>query len=85
MIDKHNDIDGYVSELTDLVNHRIARVNNMCEAIDRVMSERNRETNMIYEKIHKTRVMDNDTLHRIDDRLNEIMTRSRKIIRLILV
>ena len=40
---------------------------------------------MIYEKIHKTRVVDNDTLHRIDDRLNEIMTRSRKIIRLILV
>ena len=43
MIDKHNDIDGYVSELTDLINHRIALVNNMCEAIDRVMSERNRE------------------------------------------
>ena len=29
-IDKHKDIDGYVSELTDLINHRIGLVNGMC-------------------------------------------------------
>ena len=49
------------------------------------MSETYNETDMIDEKIHNTRVMDNDTLHWIDDSLNEIMTRSRKKIRLILV
>ena len=45
-------------------------VNNMCEAIDRVMSEINNKTNMIDEKIPETRVMCNDTLHWIDDKLN---------------
>ena len=45
-------------------------VNNMCEAIDRVMSEINNKTNMIDEKIYETRVMYNDTLHWIDDKLN---------------
>ena len=75
MIDKHKDIDGYVSELTNLINHKIELVNYMYEAIDRVISEINNETNMIDEKIYKVCEMDNDTLHWIDDRLNEIMTR----------
>ena len=70
MIDKHKDIYGYVSELADLINHKIEVVNNMCEAIDRVMSEINNKTNMIDEKIHETRVMYNDTLHWTDDKLN---------------
>ena len=78
MIDKHKDIDGYVSELTDLINQKIQLVNDIYEAIDRVMSERNNKTNMIDEKIHKVCEMDNDTLNWIDDRLNEIMTRPRK-------
>ena len=75
MIDKHKDIDGYVCELTNLINHKIELVNYMYEAIDRVISEINNETNMIDEKIYKVCEMDNDTLHWIDDRLNEIMTR----------
>ena len=85
LIDKHKDIERYVSKFTDLINHRIELVNDMCETIDHVMSEINNETNMIDEKIHKVCEMDNDTLHWIDDKLNEIMTRSRKKIRLILV
>ena len=85
MIDKHKDINGYVSELTDVINHKIKLMNENCSAIDRAMSEIYNETDMIDEKIHKTRVTDNDTLHWIDDSLNEIMTRSRKKIRLILV
>ena len=85
MIDKHKGIEGYVSELIDLPNHRIELVNSMSEAIDHVMSEINNETNMIDEKIYKVCEMDNDTLHWIDGRLNVIMTRSRKKIRLILV
>ena len=47
-------------------------------AIDHVMSERQNKRNMIDEKIHKVSEMDNDTLHLIDDKLNEIITQSRK-------
>ena len=85
MIDKHKDINGYVSELTDVINHKIKLMNENCSAIDRAMSEIYNETDMIDEKIHKACVIDNDTLNWIDDSLNEIMTRSRKKIRLILV
>ena len=77
-IDKHKDIDGYVSELKDLINHKIERVNKMCEELDQVMSEIKNETDKIDEKIHKVSEMDNDTLHWIDDKLNNIMTRSRR-------
>ena len=77
-IDKHKDIDGYVSKLTDVINNKIELVNRMCESIDHVMSEIKNETNMIDEKIHKVSEMDNDTLHLINDKLNEIITQSRK-------
>ena len=53
MIDKHKDIDGYVSKLTDVINNKIELVNRMCESIDHVMSEIKNETNMIDKKIHK--------------------------------
>ena len=77
-IDKHKDIDGYVSKLTDVINNKIELVNRMCESIDHVISEIKNETNMIDEKIHKVSEMDNDTLHLKDDKLNEIITQSRK-------
>ena len=38
-IDKHQDIDGYVNKLTDVINNKIELVNRMCESIDHVMSE----------------------------------------------
>ena len=38
-IDKHKDIDGYVSKLTDVINNKIELVNRICESIDHVMSE----------------------------------------------
>ena len=72
-IDKHKDIDGYVSKLTDVINNEIELVNRMCESIDHVMSEIKNETNMIDEKIHKVSEMDNDTLHLINDKLKEII------------
>ena len=75
MIDKHKDIDGYVSKLTDVINNKIELVNRMCESIDHVMSEIKNETNMIDEKIHKVSEMDNDTLHLINDKLKEIIWR----------
>ena len=57
----------------------------MGEILDQVMSEIKNETNMIDEKIYKLSEMDNDTLHWIDDRLNNIMTRSRKKLRWLVV
>ena len=47
-------------------------------AIDHVMSEKKNERNMIDEKKHKVSEMDNDTLHLIGNKLNEIVTQSRK-------
>ena len=82
MIDKYKDTDGYVSEL---INFKIGCVTRMCNKIDYIMNMMNNETNVIDKKIYKTCKMDNDTLHWIDDKLNEIMTRSRKKTRLILV
>ena len=84
-VDKHKDIDGYESELKDLINNRIGLVNGMGEILDQVVSEIKNETNMIDEKIYKLSEMDNDTLHWIDDRLNNIMTRSRKKLRWLVV
>ena len=85
MIDKHKDIDGYVSKLTDVINNKIELVNRMCESIDHVISEIKNETNMIDEKIHKVSEMDNDTLHLIDDKLNTIITPSIKKLRKVVV
>ena len=77
-INKHKDIDGYASKLTDVINNKIELVNRVGGALDHVMSEIKNETNMIDEKIHKVSEMDNDTLHLIDDKINEIITQSRK-------
>ena len=77
-IDKHKDIDGYVSKLTDVINNKIELVNRMCESIENVMSEIKNETNMIDEKIHKVSEMDNDTQHLINDKLKKIMKQSRE-------
>ena len=76
--DKHKDIDGYISKLTDVTNNKIELVNRMDGAIDHVMSEIMNKTNKIDEKIHKVSEMDNDTIHLIDDKLNKIITQSRK-------
>ena len=84
-IDKYKDIDGYVSKLTDVINNKIESVNRMCEVIDHVMSEIKNETNMIDEKIHKVREMDNDTLHLISDKLKEIINQLRKNLRKIVI
>ena len=84
-IDKHKDIDGYVSKLTNVINNKMELVNRMCESIDHVMSEMKNETNIIDEKIHKVSEMDNDTQYLTNDKLKEIMKQSRKDIEKIVV
>ena len=68
-IDKHKDIDGYESKLTDVINNKVELVNRMCESVDNVMSEIKNGINMIDEKINKVRERDKDTLHLINDKL----------------
>ena len=68
-IDKHKDIDGYVSKLTAVINNKIELMNKMGGVIDHVMSEIKNESNMIVEKIHKVSEMDNDTQHLMNDKL----------------
>ena len=77
-IDKHKDIDGYSSKLTYIINNKIKLTNIMSMRIDRVMCNIRNKSNMVNEKIHKVSEMDNDTLHLIDDNLNEIITYLRK-------
>ena len=84
-IDKHKDIDRYVSKLTDIINNKIELLNRICESIDHVMSGIRNETNMTDEKIHKLCEMDNDTLHWINDRLNGFINQSGRNLRKIAV
>ena len=82
-IDKYNDIDGNVSKLTDVINNEINLINKIGERIGQARCEINNERNMINEIIHKASVMDNDTLYLIDDKLDKIITQTRKKIKII--
>ena len=71
-IDKHKDIDGYVSKLTDVINNKINLINKIGETIGHVMREINNEINMTDEIIHKASKMDNDALYLIDDKIDKL-------------
>ena len=77
-IDKDKETDGYVSKLTDVINNEKNLINKVGETINHDMHEINNETNMVNEIINRASVMDNDTLHLIDDKLDKIMTQTRK-------
>ena len=53
-------------------------MNIISKRIGNVMCSIKNKTNMVNEKIHKASEIDNDTLHLIDDNLNEIITYLRK-------
>ena len=84
-IDKHKDIDGYVSKLTDIISNKIELLDRTCEAIEHAMSEIKNETNLIDEKIHELSEMDNDTLQWMNDRLKEFISQSGRNLRKIAV
>ena len=53
-IDKHKDIDGYVSKLTGIVNHKIILIKIISmRRISSVMCDIKNKTNLVNEKIHK--------------------------------
>ena len=83
-IDKYNEIDGYVRKLTDVINNKINLINKVGKRIGEARCEISNETNMINEIIHKASVMDNDTLYLIDDKLDKIITQTRKKIKITL-
>ena len=53
-------------------------INKIGETLDHVICEINNETSMTDEIIYNASVMDNDTLHLINDKLNEIIRQARK-------
>ena len=74
-IDKHKNIDGYLNKLTVIINNKINLVRTIIiRSIDSIMCDIKNKSNMVNEKIHKASEIDNDTLHLIDDNVNEIKT-----------
>ena len=72
---KHKNIGKYVSKLEDIIITNIKLMSAINMKITRTMFDIiKNKTNIINEIIHKTNVMDNDTLHLIDDNLDEIIT-----------
>ena len=65
-----------------MINNEIKLINKIGETIKHVMYEINNERNMVNEITNKASVMDNDTLHLIDDKLDKIMTLTRKKIKI---
>ena len=84
-IDEHKDIDGYVSKLRDVINNKIKLVNTINREIYNIMSEIDNEAVMVDEKIRNASEMDNDTVHLINDKLMEIVKKSMKNLKKIVV
>ena len=81
-IDKNKDIDRYVDKLTDVINNYIKLINKIVDTMCNVTCDINNETNMIDEIINKASEMDNDTLHLIYEKLNKIIARAKKNLKL---
>ena len=74
-IDKHKNIDIYVSKMTVIINNKIKLVRTISiKRIDSIMCDIKNILNMVNKKMHKASNIDNDKLHLIDDTLNEIIT-----------
>ena len=84
-IDKYKDIDGYVSKFNDVINNEIELLNRVGDLIDHIISWIKNETNMIDEKIYKVSEIDNDTLHFINNKVEEIMSQLKQNLKKILV
>ena len=65
-----------------MINNEIQLINEIGETTNRFRHEINNKTNMVNEIIHKASVMDNDTLHLIDDKLDKIKRQTRKKIKI---
>ena len=73
-IGKHKNIGKYVSKLEDIIINNKKLVSAMNMKTTRTMCNVKNNTNMVNKIMHKASVMDNDTLHLIDNNLDEIIT-----------
>ena len=80
-IDKDKDIK-YVSKLTSIVKYKIIQTKMISKKIDCGMYNIKNNANMVKKMIHKASEMDNNTLHLIDDKLNEIIIYSKRILKI---
>ena len=79
--DKHEDIDGYVSRLIDIMNDKKELVNKITTELDNIMSEIMNEADWMDEMKNKVSELDFDMLCLINDKLTEILKKSRKNLR----
>ena len=79
--DKHEDIDGYVSRLIDVMNNKKELVNKITRELDNIMSEIMNDADRIDEMKNKVSELDFDMLCLINDKLKEILKKSRKNLR----
>ena len=73
-IGKHKNIGKYVSKLEDIIINNIKLMSALNTRITRTMCDIKNKANITNEKIRKASVMDNDTLHLIDNDLDETIT-----------
>ena len=71
---KHKNIGKYVSKLEDIIINNIKLMSALNTRITRTMCDIKNKANITNEKIRKASVMDNDTLHLIDNDLDETIT-----------
>ena len=60
------------------IDKRVELLNRMYDLIKHIISEIKNETTEMYKKICNVTGLDKDTLHLINDKLNKIMTQSKK-------
>ena len=71
---KHKNIGKYISKLEDIIINKIKIMKKINVIIICAMYDIKNKTNMVNEKIHKSSAIDNDTLHLIDNNLDEFIT-----------
>ena len=72
-IDKYEDIDGYVSKYTNIVNDKLELVNRIGEILDCAMTEVVKEVDIINEVKQKESEIDIETLKLMHEALEKIL------------
>ena len=60
------------------IDKKVELLDRVYDSLEHIISEIKNETDEIYIKMCNVNGLDKDALHLINDRLNEIMTRSKK-------
>ena len=79
-IDKYEDVYGYVSKYTNIVNDKLELVNRIGEILDCAMIEVQNEVDMINEVKQKESEIDIETLKLMHEALEKILKKWRDVI-----